>query len=289
MAFEFNGLAGDCRMGTHFAQCPVAHTDRMARPANRETLMNLRTQPLIILGVLSCALGACAGQLPQGLNGLVNNTGALGANDGKPTDDEATTGLREALVAGITRGADLAAVVDGYYGNAEIRIPFPQDFLYVADKVRQLGFGQMVEDFVRQLNRGAERAANKAAPIFKDAILSMTITDVWGILRGGDDAATLYLERTTSVQLAAEFRPVIQVALDEVQATKYYRRIIDTYNRIPLVQKVNPDLADYATEKAIHGLFVLVAREEAKIRRDPIARTTAVLKKVFEYLSQELT
>lgn len=258
--------------------------------------MNLRTPPCSLSSlrffVLACALfctliGACAGQLPQGLGGLVDKAGASPV-DATPTDEEAVAGMRDALVVGITRGAELAAMVDGYYGNVDIRIPFPQDFLYVADKVRQLGFGQLVDDFVRQLNRGAERAAEKAAPIFKNAITSMTITDVWGILRGGDNAATLYLQRTTSVQLAAEFRPVIQVALDEVHATKHYRRIIDIYNRIPLVQKVNPDLAEYATDKAIAGLFVLVAREEAKIRHDPIARTTAVLKKVFDYLSKEL-
>ena len=239
--------------------------------------MALFTAPLMFLL-------ACGTQLPSSLDGLVGQANPMGGN-ARPTDQEANDGLREALVTGVTRGVELAARVDGYYGNVEIKIPFPQDFLYVADKVRQIGLGHLVDDFVRQLNRGAERAASKAAPIFASAIRSMTIADVWAILRGGDNAATLYLQRTTSVHLQAKFQPIIAVALDEVQATKHYNRIIQAYNRIPLTRDVNPDLPSYATEKAIGGLFVLVAQQEAKIRRDPVARTTALLQKVFGYLS----
>lgn len=252
------------------------------------THKNLLNVTAIVAIAAIAILPACGGVIPHNLDDLVGRAGKLSSadKDKKPTDQEATAGLKEALVTGVVRGAKLAAQENGYYGNMEIRIPFPEDFQYVADKVRQVGMGHLVDDFIKQLNRGAERAATKAAPIFKSAITSMTIGDAWTILRGGDNAATQYLERTTSAQLAAEFRPIIKVALDEVHATKHYQRIITAYNRIPLTRDVNPELDDYATQKAMTGLFILVAREEAKIRVDPVARTTELLRKVFDYVSK---
>ena len=127
----------------------------------------------------------------------------------------------------------------------------------------------------------SEKAATEAKPIFVDAITSMTVKDAWGILRGEDDAATNYLRRTTSNSLAAAFKPVIKTSLDAVDATKYFTKIVNTYNKIPLIEKVNPNLEDYATDKAMFGLFLLIEDEERKIRKDPIARTTELLKKVF--------
>jgi hypothetical protein len=131
------------------------------------------------------------------------------------------------------------------------------------------------------LNRGAEDAAKEAKPIFITAIKSMTIQDAWGILKGQPDAATQYLKRTTSAQLKEKFQPVIQNSLKKVNATRYYGDIVNTYNKIPLVEDVNPNLDDYATDKAIEGLFTMIAKEERNIRQDPLARTTELLKKVF--------
>jgi hypothetical protein len=131
------------------------------------------------------------------------------------------------------------------------------------------------------LTRGAEDAAREAKPIFITAIKSMTIQDAWAILKGDENAATQYLQRTTSAQLKEKFKPVIHNSLVKVNATKYYGDIVGTYNKIPLVEKVNPDLDDYATDKAIEGLFTMIAKEEKKIREDPVARTSALLKKVF--------
>ena len=109
----------------------------------------------------------------------------------------------------------------------------------------------------------------------------MTIQDAWSILKGSDDAATQYLKRTTSAQLKEKFSPVIKNSLDKVNATRYYTEIVTRYNQIPLVQKVNPDLNEYATDKAIEGLFLMIAKEEKNIRDNPIARTTELLKRVF--------
>lgn len=212
--------------------------------------------------------------------GDVNKT--LGGDTSQPlTTAEVADGLKEALIKGISTGSDLVSQLDGYFKNPEIKIPFPPEVKKVEDKLRQIGFGSEVDKFVMQLNRGAEDAAKEAKPIFITAIRSMTIQDAWAILRGENDAATQYLKRTTSDQLKSKFKPVIQSSLNKVNATKYYGDIVNRYNQLPLVQKVNPNLDDYATDKAIEGLFLMIAKEEKNIRENPIARTTELLKKVF--------
>ncbi len=197
------------------------------------------------------------------------------------TEAEVARGLKEALVNGITNGSNKASQKDGYFLNPKIKIPFPEDARRVETKLRQIGLGKEVDKFILSLNRGAEKAAVEAKPIFVNAITSLTVEDAWGILKGDNDAATQYLKRTTSSQLTAKFQPIIKSALDEVNATKYYGDLVNTYNKIPFVQKANPDLDAYATQKAIDGLFSLIAEEEDKIREDPLARTTALLQKVF--------
>lgn len=197
------------------------------------------------------------------------------------TSDQVGKGLKEALVKGISKGSDEVSQLDGYFKNSKIKIPFPPNVQKVETKLRQIGMGSQVDKFVMTLNRGAEDAAKGAKPIFISAITSMTIADTWNILKGEDDAATNYLKRTTSAQLMTKFRPVMANSLDKVNATKYYGDVIGTYNKVPFVDKVNPDLKEYATQKAVDGLFFMIAKEEKNIREDPIARTTELLKKVF--------
>ncbi|MEQ9376562.1 MAG: DUF4197 domain-containing protein [Imperialibacter sp.] len=228
-----------------------------------------------ILAFIILAISACSvQQIQKTVDGYLK--------DAKPTTEEVASGLKEALEKGITNGAKKASAVDGYFKNPAIKIPFPPDVRKVETKLRQLGMDKQVDQFIETLNRGAEEAAKQAAPIFVSAIKQMTINDAWNILKGDKDAATQYLQKTTTSQLEAKFKPVIQKALDKVNATKYYGDLVNTYNKIPLVDKVNPDLNDYATTLAIDGLFKLVAQEEANIRNNPGARTTELLKKVFK-------
>lgn len=232
----------------------------------------------IFILVVILLMGCTSAQINQTL-GEVNKT--LG-NESKPlTTAEVAEGLKEALIKGISNGSDLVSQVDGYFKNPEIKIPFPPDVKKVEDKLRQVGLGSEVDKFIVTLNRGAEDAAKEAKPIFISAIRSMTIEDAWGILKGQDDAATQYLKRTTSSQLKEKFKPVIQNSLEKVNATKYYGDIVNRYNQLPLVQKVNPDLDDYATDRAIEGLFLMISKEEKNIRQNPVARTTELLKRVF--------
>jgi len=231
-----------------------------------------------IVLALSVILSSCTvAQINQAMSDV--NKGVGGS---KPlTSAEVGEGLKEALINGISKGADQTSKLDGYFKNPEIKIPFPPEVKKVEDRLRQMGLGSEVDKFVMTLNRGAEDAAKEAKPIFISAIKQMTIDDAFGILKGEPDAATQFLKRTTTAQLKEKFKPVVQMSLDKVSATKYYGDLIGTYNKIPLVQKVNPDLNEYATDLAIQGLFTMIAKEEKNIRQDPLARTSDLLKRVF--------
>ncbi|MEO5977454.1 MAG: DUF4197 domain-containing protein [Chryseolinea sp.] len=195
--------------------------------------------------------------------------------------EEIASGLKEALINGTSKGTDLVSKLDGYYKNPEIKIPFPQEVKNVESRLRQIGLGSEVDKFVESLNRGAEDAAKEANPIFISAIKQMSIQDAYSILKGNNDAATQYLNKTTSPLLKDKFLPVIKASLEKVNATKYYSDLVTAYNKIPLIQKVNPELDQYATDRAIQGLFVMIAKEEKNIRENPLARTSDILKKVF--------
>ena len=198
------------------------------------------------------------------------------------TNDQAALGLKEALTIGLTKGADVVSVTDGYFKNPSIKIPFPDKAVKVKNTLEDIPGGNLlVNNVVEKLNRAAEDAARGAKPIFLSAIKQMTIQDAMGILMGDDRAATSYLERTTSTPLYNSFNPVIKNSLSKVKALNAWEEVITRYNQIPLVQKVNPSLDDYVTEKAMDGLFFMVAKEEKAIRKDPINRTTELLKKVF--------
>lgn len=199
----------------------------------------------------------------------------------KVSTEEVSKGLKEALVQGISKGTVQASQVNGYYQNALLKILIPPEMQLANAKLRDLGMNKLMDDFEISLNRAAEEAAKQAKPIFVSALTSLSISDAWNILKGESDAATVYLRNSTGSQLESTFQPIIQKALQRVNATKYYKDIVNVYNKIPAVEKINPDLDKYVTGRAIDGLFVLVKQEEANIRANPIARTTELLKRVF--------
>ena len=194
---------------------------------------------------------------------------------------EVTAALKDSLSRGISKAAIIASAHDGYYANPALKIEFPSDAKKVEKALRKIGLGGEVDRFVLQLNRGAELAAEKAKPIFIKAITAMSIRDAFAILNGQQDAATQYLIRTTGDDLYDQFLPVVSDTLEQAKATRYYGEMVTRYNKLPGVRKVNPDLDEYATEKAIAGLFLLVAEEETNIRANPRARTTQLLRRVF--------
>jgi hypothetical protein len=195
---------------------------------------------------------------------------------------DVVSGLKEALTQGTTKGAEKLSAVDGFFKDAAIKILLPAEAQKVMTTVSKIPGGQkMVDDAILSMNRAAEDAAKSAAPIFGGAIKNMSISDAWGILKGGDSAATKYLRTTTTGALTEAFRPVIESSLSKVNATQHWNSLFNAYNKLPFVQKINPDLTAYVTDKALSGMFYQVAQQEAKIRKDPVAQTTDLLKKVF--------
>ncbi len=231
----------------------------------------------------SCEVIDEASKMVNVNNGVTQNSGP------KLSNEEVISGLKEALNVGIKNSVNLTSVTDGFLKNNDIRLPFPPDAQKVKDKAIEWKLDGQVEKFETTLNRAAEEATKEALPIFKDAILNMSVQDGFAILNGGDGAATKFLKDQTTSKLVTAFTPKVKEATSKVKLTEYWSPIINKYNSAMTLtggQKLNPDLDAYITQKAIEGLFYMVEKEENKIRKDPAARITDILVKVFGSLTK---
>lgn len=211
----------------------------------------------------------------------VNDAGKTGGGSGL-SNNEVVAGLKQALEIGSNNAGNQLSVLNGYFGNQLIKIIMPPEARQVESTLRSIGMGKEVDKAILAMNRAAEDAAKKAAPIFVNAIKSMSIQDGLSVLRGGNGAATNFLKGRTNTELSNAFRPVIENSLRKVDATKYWSQLFTVYNRLPTTRnKINPDLTGYVTERALNGLFITVEQEENKIRQNPAARVTDLLRKVF--------
>lgn len=211
-----------------------------------------------------------------------NTFSQLPSKTGILTEAEAGQGIKEALTQGVIRGISFLNKTDGFFGNEAYKLFLPPDAKKVENTLRNLGMGAQVDKAILAINRGAEDAVGYAKPIFLNAIKEMTLTDAINIVRGPRDAATQYFKNKTTQQLIAAFTPPVKASLDKTDATKYYTDIVTTYNKLPTTfKKINPDLTAYVVGKAVDALFDQIAKEEANIRSNPVARTTDILKKVF--------
>ncbi len=240
-------------------------------------IQRMKNFKLILLGALIVPFVSCSQADYQKIGKEINKT----LNSGTLSNSEVIAGLKEALEVGSRNAGSSTSKPDGFYKNPLIKIPFPPEVVEVEKKLRALGMNKQVDDFILTLNRAAEEASKEAAPVFINAIKSMTISDGMSILKGADTAATNFLRRSTYTNLHTKFKPVIHSATQKVSVTKYWTPLMNTYNAIPFVKKVNPDLDEYVTQRGLSGLFKVVAQEETKIRKDPAARITPLLKKVF--------
>jgi len=198
------------------------------------------------------------------------------------TDAEAAQAIREALTQGTGKGISFLNKTDGFFGNEAYKLFLPPDAKKIESALRTIGMGNMVDKAILQINRAAEDAVGYAKPIFVDAIKEMTIMDAINIVRGPNDAATNYFRQKTTEKLITAFSPSIKNSLDKLNATKYYADVVNAYNNFPTTfNKINPDLPSYVVGKAVDALFDQIAKEEANIRENPVARTTEILKKVF--------
>lgn len=240
------------------------------------TKTKLMVRKLLIV-LIACQFAACDPSALQGLGGLLGGTEGGNAL----TNVEIIKGLKGALEQGVVKGVKVVSIKDGYFKNNAIKILFPPKAQKVEKKLRDIGLGNQVDNMIEKINRGAEDAAKGAKPIFVNAIKSMTVNDAMDILMGDNTAATSYLQKTTTSQLYQSFQPVINTSLKKVKALDKWDDVINKYNKIPFVEKMNPDLSEHVTNKAIDGLFHMVGKEEQLIRKDPKARATDILKKVF--------
>jgi Protein of unknown function (DUF4197) len=203
-------------------------------------------------------------------------------SSGGLTENEAGQGIKEALSQGVTNAVLNLNKTDGFFGSDIYKMLLPPDAKKVETTLRNIGLGSEVDKAILAINRGAEDAVGYAKPIFVDAIKEMTLTDALNIVKGSKDAATQYFKQKTSEKLIAAFSPSVKSSLEKTNATKYYADIVNTYNKLPTTfNKINPDLVSYVVDKAVDALFDQVAKEEANIRANPLARTTDILKKVF--------
>ncbi len=244
--------------------------------------MHKMIKVIFALVLLTCISGTAIAQFKDLLSKAENTIGGKGNGGGGLSETDISAGLREALNVGAKNAIGRVSVQDGFFGDALIKVLMPPETRKVENTLREVGFGKQVDEAVLSMNRAAEDASTKALDIFVDAIRSMSIQDALSILKGNNDAATQYLKAKTTAALTEAFRPVIQASLDKVGATKYWATVFKTYNELPTTfKKVNPDLPAYVTERALNGVFVYIASEEGKIRKDPAAQVTDLLKKVF--------
>jgi hypothetical protein len=212
--------------------------------------------------------------------GEISRRLGLGNSSGL-SDAKVTSGLKEALKVGTANAVKLTGRPDGYFANEVIKILMPNSLRPVEKGLRAIGYGPKVDSFVLSMNRAAEAAAPAAKNIFVDAIVSMTFDDARKILSGGDTAATDYFKNKTSVQLAATFRPVVEKTMSENSVTQQYNFLLGQARSIPFLKSSSLDITQYVVSKAMDGLFYTLGQEEKKIRNDPVARTTSLLKQVF--------
>ena len=236
---------------------------------------------IILSALISLAMSGVKAQSASSLMSSVKK--AVGGNSGSSlSTDDIVSGLKEALSIGAQKSADKLSVADGFFKDAAVKILLPEQAQKVEKTLRNMGMGQMVDDAILSVNRAAEDASKSATPIFVNAVKKMSIQDAVGILRGTDTAATSYLKKTTTPDLTAAYKPVIDNSLKKTDATKYWKTVFETYNNLPTTfKKVDTDLSSYVTQKAMDGIFYYVAIEEKKIRKDPAAQVTDILKKVF--------
>ena len=230
------------------------------------------------------AASSASAQMPK-LDDVMKGLGKLpsaGTQGAGATDDAtASAGIKEALAVGTERAVKSLSRADGYFGNAAVKILMPSSIQKVAEVARMAGYQKQVDEFILSMNRAAEAAAPQAARYFGDAIRDMTLEDVRGILTGGDTAATEFFRRKTHDKLYAAFKPIVSKKVGEVGATRAYKDMMGRYTSVPMMSKQSLDLDDYVTNKSLDGLFHMVGEEEKKIRSNPVARTTDLLKTVF--------
>ena len=199
---------------------------------------------------------------------------------------EASNGLKAALMQGAEKAVGRLSNTDGFLGNAEVKIPLPDALKKTEKAMRMFGMGKQADELVLKMNRAAEAAVPEAKALLVDSVKKMTVADAKAILTGGDDAATQYFKKTTSAPMAAKFLPIVKKATENVQLAQQYNKFAEAGSKFGLVKKEQMNLEQYVTQKTLDGVYLMMAKEEAAIRKDPVGQGSALLKKVFGALGK---
>ena len=214
---------------------------------------------------------------------FVGHANALGVSD--LTNIEASNGLKAALTQAAGKAVSQLSATDGFFGNNEVKIPLPDSLKKAERAMRMLGMGKQADELVLRMNRAAEAAVPEAKALLVDSVKKMSVTDAKAILTGGDDAATQYFRKTTSAPMAEKFLPIVKKATKDVQLAQQYNKFAQMGNKVGLVKKEQVNLEQYVTQKTLDGVYLMMAKEEAAIRKDPVGQTSSLLKKVFGALN----
>ena len=266
------------KVNTSFQEQPQEYVFRRRNShIQYDQSMHIRITFSALLFFVMISISSCD---PSTMQGILNGTSTTPSL----TNAEVIEGLKSALEIGANQAVSTTSALDGFWKNPTIRIPFPAEAEKVKSKALQLGLNNQVQSFEQNMNRAAERAAKEATSVLLNAIKNMSIEDGFAILKGDSIAATTFLKQKTTAELTQKFSPIVQKAIDDVSLTSYYEPLATAYNTATILtggKAVNPDLNAYITEKALQGLFHHISLEEKKIRKDPAARVTAILQKVF--------
>lgn len=214
---------------------------------------------------------------------FVGHANALGVSD--LTNTEASNGLKAALTQAAGKAVSQLSATDGFFGNNEVKIPLPDSLKKAERTMRMLGMGKQADELVLRMNRAAEAAVPEAKALLVDSVKKMSVADAKAILTGGDDAATQYFKKTTSAPMAEKFLPIVKKATEDVQLAQQYNKFAQMGNKVGLVKKEQVNLEQYVTQKTLDGVYLMMAKEEAAIRKDPVGQASSLLKKVFSALN----
>ena len=259
-----------CKVAHGFKTCPFTHGGNDMKSTMRQISL------LTAITLLYVSTG-----LTADLNDLMNRAKETVSGSGSVNSDEIILGLKEALEIGTQNAVATVSKPDGYYQNPDIKIPLPEEVERAGKYLRLAGYGSEIDEFEQSMNRAAEQAAPEAQQIFMDAVRDMEIKDAQNIMDGPDNAATSYFKDKTYTRLQKIFKPIVKDTMGQVGVTRQFQDINAKLSSIPLADEASVDLDQYVTDKSLDGLFFMLAEEEKKIRQDPAARVTDILKKVF--------
>jgi hypothetical protein len=221
------------------------------------------------------------GTLKDAIKSSTGSTSTSGAGVSSISNEEASSGLKEALTQGVGKAVSTLGAADGFFGNKEVKIPLPKSLQKIEKGMKLMGMGKQSDELVLKMNRAAEAAVPEAKALLVSSIKQMTVTDAKTILTGPQDAATQYFKKTTSAQMSQKFLPIVQKATENVQLAASYNKYAEMGSKFGVVKKEDANIEQYVTNKALEGVYFMIAKEEAAIRKDPLGQASSLLKKVF--------